>query len=136
MDRSDEALNGLAKIFDTTAASAAGIVLIIALVVILISIAVLIVEIVIINKLVKKVQMACGEPVNSIGQALLICLIPFYNWYWVYTRSKKLYESGMQRGIMISDNAILYLVLTILITPIISWDYYLDAKKVTYSPAE
>lgn len=100
----------------------------------LFSIVLLVVEIILINKLVKKVQQANGLPINSAGETALICLVPFYNWYWVYTRSQKLVAKAKETNPNASDNTILYLILAILITPIISWILmYMDAKKIIES---
>ena len=70
---------------------------------------------------VKKIRMVTGQTDDCVGEYLLLMLVPYYNVYWVYTRGKKLYENAAFRGVQISDNSTLYLVLNILGLQIVSY---------------
>lgn len=50
---------------------------------------------------------------SSIGEVLLILFVPFYSWYWFYTRGKQIFEDSRKNGGNIPDNSALYLVLAI-----------------------
>ena len=58
---------------------------------------------------------------SSIGELLLILFIPFYSWYWMYTRGKQIYQDSVRLEGNLSDNSILYLVLSILGLQIIAY---------------
>lgn len=53
---------------------------------------------------------------TSGGTAFLLTLITcgIYSIYWSYMMGKKLYEAKVKRGMVASDNSILYLVLNII----------------------
>lgn len=55
------------------------------------------------------------QPISKsvIGEVLLILFVPFYSWYWFYTRGKQMFEDSRKNGGNIPDNSILYLVLSI-----------------------
>lgn len=85
--------------------------------------------------MVKKIRMVTGQPDDCVGEYLLLMLVPYYNVYWVYSRAKKLYENAGFRGIQISDNSVIYLVLNILGLQIVSYAMIQDqlnnlAKRV------
>ena len=71
--------------------------------------------------MVKKIRMVTGQTDDCVGEYLLLMLVPYYNVYWVYTRAKKLYENAGFRGIQISDNSVLFLILNIFGLSIVSF---------------
>lgn len=55
------------------------------------------------------------DPDFSGGKAFLFTIITcgIYGIYWNYKMGKELYEAGQKHGVVISDNAVLYLVLAL-----------------------
>lgn len=49
------------------------------------------------------------------GMALLLTLVTcgLYSFYWYYRMGKELYSAGEKRGVTISDNSVIYLLLGI-----------------------
>lgn len=71
--------------------------------------------------MIKKLKMLSGETDDMIGEYLLLMLVPYYNIYWVYTRSKKLTEAAARYGIQVTDNSVLYMILNIFGLQIVSY---------------
>ena len=71
--------------------------------------------------MVKKIRMLANDTSDMVGEYLLLMLVPYYNVYWVYTRGKKISEEAARRGIQISDNSVLYLILNLLGLSIVSY---------------
>ena len=68
-----------------------------------------------------------GRQRPSGGTALLLTIVTcgIYGYYWSYQMGEALYNAKAQRGIMASNNNILYLILEI-IFPIIGWSLMQD----------
>ncbi len=68
-----------------------------------------------------------GRQRPSGGTALLLTIVTcgIYGYYWAYQMGEALYNAKAQRGIMASNNNILYLILEI-IFPIIGWSLMQD----------
>ena len=71
--------------------------------------------------MIKKIRMLANDTSDMIGEYLLLMLVPYYNVYWVYTRGKKISEEAARRGIQITDNSVLYLILNLLGLSIVSY---------------
>ena len=71
--------------------------------------------------MIKKIRMLSNDTSDMIGEYLLLMLVPYYNIYWVYTRGKKISEEAARRGIQITDNSVLYLILNLLGLSIVSY---------------
>ena len=71
--------------------------------------------------MIKKIRMLANDTSDMIGEYLLLMLVPYYNVYWVYTRGKKISEEAARRGIQITDNSVLYLILNLLGLQIVSY---------------
>ena len=71
--------------------------------------------------MIKKIRMLSNDTSDMIGEYLLLMLVPYYNVYWVYTRGKKISEEAARRGIQITDNSVLYLILNLLGLQIVSY---------------
>lgn len=71
--------------------------------------------------MIKKIRMLANDTSDMIGEYLLLMLVPYYNVYWVYTRGKKISEEATRRGIQITDNSVLYLILNLLGLSIVSY---------------
>lgn len=63
--------------------------------------------------LVKDVHKLHGEDKSAVGEVLLMLFIPFYSWYWMYTRGKQMYEDSVRLDGNLNDNSAIYLVLSI-----------------------
>lgn len=53
-----------------------------------------------------------GENRRIVGEIALVCLVPFYNIYWVYVKEKELVKFARQCGTAVTDRSIVYLILT------------------------
>ena len=71
--------------------------------------------------MIKKIRMLANDTSDMVGEYLLLMLVPYYNVYWVYTRGKKISEEAARRGIQITDNSVLYLILNLLGLQIVSY---------------
>jgi|GEM_PF-599394 len=71
--------------------------------------------------MIKKIRMLANDTSDMVGEYLLLMLVPYYNIYWVYTRGKKISEEAARRGIQITDNSVLYLILNLLGLSIVSY---------------
>ena len=71
--------------------------------------------------MIKKIRMLANDTSDMVGEYLLLMLVPYYNIYWVYTRGKKISEEAARRGIQITDNSVLYLILNLLGLQIVSY---------------
>ena len=71
--------------------------------------------------MIKKIRMLANDTSDMVGEYLLLMLVPYYNVYWVYTRGKKISEEAARRGIQITDNSVLYLILNLLGLSIVSY---------------
>lgn len=68
----------------------------------------------------KRIRLLAGESSACGGEVALFFLVPFYAWYWIYTRSKKLAKAGVNRGIALEDRSVINLVLAIVNLGIVS----------------
>ena len=64
-------------------------------------------------KLIKKIKLLNNDNSSSVGEFLLCTFVPFYIFYWYYTRATKIEIGARAYGIRISNNNIIYLVLSI-----------------------
>lgn len=64
--------------------------------------------------LCKKTRLLNNENKQSLGEFLCLLFVPFYIYYWIYTRSKKIHTAAAVKGIMANDNAVISLVLSLL----------------------
>ena len=71
--------------------------------------------------MIKKIRMLANDTSDMIGEYLLLMLVPYYNVYWGYTRGKMISEEAAKRGIQITDNSVLYLILNLLNLSIVSY---------------
>lgn len=71
--------------------------------------------------LCKKIRAWCGEPENCAGETACLVLVPFYSFYWMYTRGKKIYNAFCARGLYAQDNSVTYLLLDIFCLGIVSY---------------
>ena len=69
----------------------------------------------------KRIKHICNKDPKCGGEIACIVLIPFYILYWFYTRSRSLYSAAVEKGVAISDNGVLCLVLSLLGLNIISY---------------
>ncbi|NLB36976.1 MAG: hypothetical protein GX824_06730, partial [Clostridiales bacterium] len=63
--------------------------------------------------IIKKIKLISGEEPKCAGELLLCLFIPFYIYYWVFTRARKLSAAAANHNVHIKDHGALYLVLTI-----------------------
>ncbi len=63
--------------------------------------------------IIKKIKLLAGEEPNAAGELLLNLFVPFYMFFWMYTRSKKLSEAGANCGIPLADRSVVNLILMI-----------------------
>lgn len=64
--------------------------------------------------LVRDTKLVNGEGNSDLViEFLLMAFVPFYDFYWFYTRDQKLAETAARLGVPVSDNAILYLLLAV-----------------------
>lgn len=63
--------------------------------------------------LCKKIRLLKNDNKSIIGEYLLLFFVPFYFQYWIYTRSKKIYNEALQRGINTNDNSINCVILAL-----------------------
>lgn len=62
---------------------------------------------------VRNIHKLHGINKSTVGEVLLILFVPFYSWYWFYTRGKQMFEDSRKNGGNIPNNSVLYLVLAI-----------------------
>lgn len=68
----------------------------------------------------KKIKLMAGEEPNCGGEIVCLVLVPFYAWYWLYTRSKKLSVAAGNCGVVLEDRSVLNLILAICSLGIVS----------------
>jgi len=68
----------------------------------------------------RKIKGLHNENTSSASEIICLLLVPFYSLYWVYTRTKSLNLGANRKGVRISDNSALYLILTFLGLHIVS----------------
>ena|GEM_PF-5509909 len=61
----------------------------------------------------KKIRVLCGESTKCLGETLMVLFIPYYSYYWAYTRGKKLFHGFERFSFRTSDSSIVYLLLCI-----------------------
>lgn len=56
------------------------------------------------------------DPTLSGGKALLLTIITcgIYGIYWNYKMGKSIYDAGVKKNVTVSDNSLLYLILSII----------------------
>jgi len=64
--------------------------------------------------MMKKVRLVYEGNADVTGEFLLFILVPFYSWYWIYTRSKRLAEGANRIGVPLEDQSTLNIILVIL----------------------
>mgnify|MGYP000876022099 CR=1 FL=1 len=79
----------------------------------LISLVLLIIMIIWLRTIIKKIKMINGEEPKCAGELLLCLFLPFYYYYWIFTRARKLSEAAENYKVHIKDNSALYLIMTI-----------------------
>lgn len=63
--------------------------------------------------IMKRIRLLCRDYNGCVGEFLCFFLVPFYSYYWYYTRAKKLSAGANSYGVYCSDNCIIYLLLAI-----------------------
>lgn len=86
--------------------------------------------------MVKQIKEFHQDNNSAWGEVLLNLFIPFYGFYWFYTRGKQMYNDSVKRGGNISDHSVAYVVLSIFgltIIPIAmiqrEMNHYVEIKK-------
>lgn len=64
-------------------------------------------------KLIKKIKLLNNDHSSPVGEFLLCTFVPFYIFYWYYTRAAKIENGARSYGINITNNNIVYLILSI-----------------------
>lgn len=64
--------------------------------------------------IIKQIKEFHGDYSSATGEVLLYLFIPFYNWYWAYTRGKQLYNDSWKLYGNMPDRSGTYLLLSIL----------------------
>lgn len=70
-------------------------------------------QIVWLRRMIKSHRNMQGIPGSSLGELLLFMFVPFYSWYWVYTRARDFSQKACAKGYQCSDSSTVYLVLSI-----------------------
>ena len=70
--------------------------------------------------MMKKIRLLNGDNSSVAGELLCFIFVPFYAFYWYYTRAERLAEGSAAYGLHIPNNGILYLLLSIFGLPIVS----------------
>ncbi len=60
--------------------------------------------------IVKKIKLLNNDTSSCVGEFLCLIFVPFYSFYWVYTRAKKLSDGAKIYGITTKDNGAVYLI--------------------------
>lgn len=68
----------------------------------------------------KKIRALNDQSKKVGGEVVCFYLVPFYSFYWYYTRGKRLAEGAVNKGLNISDNSTMYLLLAIFQLSIVS----------------
>ena len=68
----------------------------------------------------KNIKCFKNDQSSLTGELLCLLFVPFYMLYWIYTREKAIKFQADSRSLQISDNAALYLVLSLLGLSIVS----------------
>lgn len=71
-------------------------------------------------KMARTIKTINNDKSSSGGEIVCLMLVPFYMIYWVFTRTKIIKAQADKRNLKISDNAVLYLVLSLFGLNIIS----------------
>lgn len=61
----------------------------------------------------KRIRLMAGESPACGGEVALFFLVPFYQWYWMLTRGKKLAQAGARCGVPLLDRSVIALVLAV-----------------------
>lgn len=64
--------------------------------------------------LCRNIKRLNGDTSSCVGEFLCLIFIPFYSWYWAYTRGKKINAAAQKYGILSGDSSVLYLILAII----------------------
>lgn len=67
-----------------------------------------------IYRMIRSVRSICGKSLECAGEFLLLMFVPFYSWYWLYSRSKAFAAAADEKGYFVQDHSSIYLVLCIL----------------------
>lgn len=62
---------------------------------------------------VKNVHTLHNDKRSAAGEVLLMLFVPFYSYYWFYTRGKQMYKDARALGGKMSDNAASYLIFAV-----------------------
>lgn len=54
--------------------------------------------------IMKRIRLLCRDYNGCVGEFLCFFLVPFYSYYWYYTRAKKLSAGANSYGVYCSDN--------------------------------
>ncbi len=71
-------------------------------------------------QLCRKIRILNNESTDCVGEYLCLILVPFYNLYWYYTRSQKLYNSMLKLKVPSSDSSVVNIVLSLFGLSIVS----------------
>ena len=70
--------------------------------------------------IIKKIKLLNNDTSGCAGEFVCCILVPFYAFYWYYTRAGKLSDGAARYGIRISNNGVLYLILAIFALSIVN----------------
>lgn len=71
-------------------------------------------------QLCRKIRILKDESADCAGEYLCLILVPFYNLYWYYTRSQRLYHGLLKWRAPASDNSVVNMVLSLFGLSIVS----------------
>ena len=63
--------------------------------------------------LLKNTRAVKKDPSSPTGEYLCLILVPFYSWYWLYTRGETVRREFQKRGYPVTGNGKVYLILGI-----------------------
>ncbi len=64
--------------------------------------------------IIKNIKHMSNDEGSAVSELLCLMFVPFYWFYWVYTRAKTIKQQADKRQVAMSDNSVLYLVLSFL----------------------
>ena len=71
--------------------------------------------------IVKRIHYIYAGNFDCVAEYLLLLFVPFYGWYWLYTRSQRLAQSSVRYGVALQDQSLANLLLAIFGLGIVSF---------------
>lgn len=63
--------------------------------------------------IMKKIRLLNQDTSSVAGEFLCFVFVPFYSFYWYYTRAAKLEQGARNYGVQVNNNGVLYLLLAV-----------------------